>query len=189
VKRTSQINPANSRRQRGLTAIELLMYLAVAGIVILIALPAASLLIERHRLKSTSGHLVSGLYLAKSEAQTRASTVKICPSQDSRSCRSDGDWSSGWVIYSDGNGDGVAQEIEVLEVFEAPEDHVRIHASGATRTTAAFTATGLVGNNDSAHGEFVLCPAHSGSGTRVIEVDADGWVSVQSAGSEKCRSS
>jgi type IV fimbrial biogenesis protein FimT len=189
MKPTAPFNPVFRRWQRGITAIELLMYLAVAGIVILIAVPATSMLIERHRLKSTSGHLVSGLYLAKSEAQNRASTVKVCPSEDGKSCRTNGNWSSGWVVYSDGNGDGVVQEIELLEAFEAPQGHVRILASGATRDTAAFTATGLVGNNDSSRGEFVICPAHSGPDPRLIEIDADGWVSMQSADSGKCGNS
>jgi len=172
-----------------MTAIELLMYLAVMGLVILLAVPASSMLVERHRLKSTSGHLVSGLYLAKSEAQARASTVRVCPSEDGISCRPNGDWSSGWVVFSDGNGDGVPQEIEVLDTFQATRDHVHILASGATRDSAAFTATGLVGSDESSRGRFVLCPARLHSDPQVIEIDADGWVSVQLAHEDGCGNS
>jgi len=172
-----------------MTAIELLMYLAVLAIIILVTVPATSMLLERHRLQSTSGHLVNGLYLAKNEAQTRASTVRICPSEDGRSCQPNGDWSSGWVVFSDGNGDGMPQDIEVLEAFRAPRDQVHILASGATRDSAAFTATGLVGSDESSSGRFVLCPARFHSDPRIIEIDADGWVSVQSAREEGCSSS
>jgi type IV fimbrial biogenesis protein FimT len=173
-------------RQRGMTAIELLIGLAVATVVLLVAIPGTSLLIERHRLKSASTDLVSSLYLARSEAQIRASTVKVCPSDDGRSCRSDGDWTRGWLVFSDGNGDDVVQDIELLEAFESPGESVRIMASGAARNRAAFTATGLVREHDAASGRLVVCPVEHSAPSRVIAIDADGWVSMEPGTTRAC---
>jgi type IV fimbrial biogenesis protein FimT len=161
-----------------MTAIELLIGLAVLAIVALVAIPGSSMLIDSYRLKSASSNLVDGLYLARSEAQNRASTVKVCPSDDGRHCRADGDWSHGWLVFSDGNGDGVVQEIELLEAFEAPGGHVRIVASGAAQKIAAFTSAGLVRDNGSASGEFIFCTENSSTAPRVVAIDSEGWVSV-----------
>jgi type IV fimbrial biogenesis protein FimT len=169
-----------------MTAIELLMWLAVAAVVLLIAIPGGSMLIERHRLKSASADLISSLYLARSEAQVRASMVKVCPSADRRTCRTDGDWSKGWLVFSDGNGDGIVQEIELLESFEAPGKNVQIRASGAARDRAAFTATGLVRDHGSARGRLALCPKGRGSGSQVISIDADGWVRMEPSDRTAC---
>jgi type IV fimbrial biogenesis protein FimT len=175
-----------SRNQRGMTAIELLIALAAVGLVILISVPGASMLIEHYRLKSTSSDLVSGLYLARAEAISRASTVRVCPSDDGTSCRTDGNWSTGWLVYTDGNGDGLVQDIELLEAFAAPNEHVHIVALGAAQKAAAFTPTGLVQNNGAAKGEFVLCYGENNS-AKAILIDPDGWVSLIPTDGRVCR--
>jgi type IV fimbrial biogenesis protein FimT len=182
----SQTRNRDPRIPSGITAIELLIGLAVLVIVALLAIPGSSMLIESYRLKAASSQLVDGLYLARSEAQNRGSTVKVCPSDDGRSCRTDGDWSHGWLVFSDGNDDGVVQEIELLEAFEAPGAHVRIVASGAAQKAAGFTSAGLVRDNGSASGEFILCTENSRAASRVIEVDSEGWVSLASNDRPEC---
>ena len=176
---------SSNDNQRGLTAIELLIALAAVAVVILITVPGASMLIEHYRLKSTSSDLVSGLFLARAEAINRASTVRVCPSETGRSCRTDGDWSKGWLVYSDGNGDEVVQDIELLEAFAAPNERVHIVASGAAKKTAAFTPAGLVRDNGAAKGEFILCYGES-NGSKAIQIDPDGWVSLVPTDGRAC---
>lgn len=173
--------------QHAMTVVELLIALAVLGIVIIVAVPGSSLLVEQYRLRSVSSKLVDGLYLAKDEALRRASTVRICPSSDGRSCRTDGDWNTGWLVFSDGNADAMVQEIELLEAFTTPAGRVRIIASGAASAAAAFTANGLVRDNGAATGEFVICVGTTDPIARTIVVDADGWVFVESAGNSRCQ--
>ena len=179
---------ATNPEQDGLSAIDVMIAMSVLALVVLLAVPGSSLLIEQYRLRAASSQLVNDIYMARSEAQNRASTVKVCPSDDGRYCRMDGDWSHGWLVFSDGNGDGMVQDIELLEAFQAPGGHVRILASGATEKAAAFTSTGLVRENGSAIGEFILCPEKSSSSSRVIAVDADGWVSVDKSDNRVCQS-
>jgi len=174
-------------RPGGMTAIELLIGLSVLAIIVLIAVPGSGMLLGYYRLHTVSGELVDSLYLARNEALRRASTVRVCPSHDGKTCRSDGDWSDGWLVYSDGNADGKVQDIELLEAFEAPEKHVHIVATGAAETVAGFTAAGLVRENGSASAEFVLCPEDSSTNPRAILVDADGWVSVASTDGQSCQ--
>jgi type IV fimbrial biogenesis protein FimT len=169
-----------------MTVVELLIIVAALAVVILLAVPGSSMLIENYRLKSASSNLVEGLNLARGEALRRGSTVRVCPSSNGRFCRSDGDWAQGWLVYTDGNGDGVVQDIELIRAFEGPNVNVRIISRGAAETGAAFTVAGLVPANGSDTGEFVVCHAGSSRDARIILVDGEGWVSLASDSAGAC---
>jgi type IV fimbrial biogenesis protein FimT len=171
---------------QGMTVVELLIIVAALAVVILLAVPGSSMLVEHYRLKSASSNLVEGLNLARGEALRRGSTVRVCPSTNGRFCRSDGDWAQGWLVYSDGNGDGVVQDIELIQAFEGPNVNVRIMPQGAADASIAFTVAGLVPANGADSGEFVLCHAGSEREARTILVDAEGWVSLASVPTEAC---
>ena len=176
-------------RQTAFTAIELLIAVAAIGLLLLIAVPGSSMLIERHRLNAASNDLARGLSLARSEAIQRGSTVRLCPSNDGRGCRSDGDWSHGWLVFSDGNGDGVVQEIEFIEAFDGPADDVRIIGLGPVQKGAAFTLSGLmgdVGERSANGGEFLVCHVGSREAAKAVVIDAEGWVNVVPSGTANC---
>lgn len=164
--------------QHGLTVVELLIILASIAIVVMISVPGSTMVLEHFRLKAASSNLVNSLSLAKEEAVLRNSTVKICPSSNGRFCRTDGNWNHGWLVYSDGNGDGTVQEIELIKAFGAPSQKVRIVTTGAVENIASFTLAGLVPANDMQEGEFHICHEGLDSRAKVVSVDADGWVQV-----------
>ncbi len=169
---------AKTRRGQtlGLTVLELLITLAAIGIVVLIAVPGSDMLLEKYRLKSASSSMITGLELARMEAGTRGSTVILCPSSNGNTCRKDDNWNYGWLVFSDGNGNGKVEEIELIRSFEAPNEHIRIDAEGAVQQRAAFTATGLIGFNEAMSGQFRICLSNSRAPATVVGVDEDGWV-------------
>jgi type IV fimbrial biogenesis protein FimT len=169
-----------------MTVVELLIIVAALAVIILLVVPGSSMLIENYRLKSASSNLVEGLSLARGEALRRGSTVRVCPSSNGRSCRSDNDWAQGWLVYTDGNGDGVVQDIEFIRAFEGPNENVRIISRGAAEASAAFTVAGLVPANGSDNGEFVVCHTGSMRDARTILVDGEGWVSLASDSAGAC---
>jgi type IV fimbrial biogenesis protein FimT len=170
----------------GMTVVELLIIVAALAVVILLAVPGSSMLVEHYRLKAASSSLVEGLNLARGEALKRGSTVRVCPSSNGRFCRSDGDWAQGWLVYTDGNGDGVVQDIELIQAFAGPNANVRVISKGAAVTDVSFTVAGLVPANGSDSGEFVLCHAGSKRDAKTILVDAEGWVSLASDSAAAC---
>jgi type IV fimbrial biogenesis protein FimT len=186
------MNPGNSKSHRqspvleGMTVVELLIVVAALAVVILIAVPGSSILIENYRLKSASTALVEGLNLARGEALRRGSTVRVCPSSNGRFCRSDGDWTQGWLVYTDGNGDGTVQEIEMIQAFEGPNENVRVVARGAAESGVSFTVAGMSPDNGSNEAEIVLCHAGSDVDSRTIMIDGEGWVSLQSTPAGAC---
>ncbi len=160
--------------RRGFTMVELLIGIAAVALIFIIAGPNFSGMIQSHYLKSTSDQLLTSISLAQSEAARRHSTVRICPSSDGLSCRSDDNWNYGWVIFTDGNGNGLPDRIEILETYAAPSDRIRIKASGAFTGIASFSVAGLIRNNDSDVGVFRICPKAPNSGSRTVTVQQDG---------------
>jgi Tfp pilus assembly protein FimT len=172
--------------QHGLSVLELLIVFAAIAVVVLIAVPGSDMLLEKYRLKATYSELLGGLELAKSEAQKRASTVIMCPSSNGHSCRTDHNWNHGWLVFSDGNGNGTAQDIELIQAFEAPNQKIRIVAKRAVETTASFTLTGLVQQNGMQTGLFRICLQDSDAPPIVVIVDEEGWVQPVPVHEEVC---
>lgn len=98
----------NNRNNAGFTLIEAMITIAVLGILLSIAIPSFSKMIERNRIASATNEFMGALMLARSEAATRSIPMSICVSEDGVSCNTTlDDYSKGWVIFSDCNKDGV----------------------------------------------------------------------------------
>ena len=173
----------------GLTVLEMLIILAAIAVMVLIAVPGSDVLLEKYRLKTAHSKLLSGLELAKAEAQIRGSTVIMCPSSNGHSCRLDNNWNHGWLIFTDGNGNGTAQDIELIQAFGAPSHKIRIVARGAVEEAAAFTVTGLVEQNGTQAGMFRICLQDSDAAPVVVNVDDDGWAQYVPVHEEVCERS
>jgi type IV fimbrial biogenesis protein FimT len=170
----------------GLSALEMLIVFAAIAIVVLISVPGSTQLLEKYRLKSAESSLIKSLELARMEAQKRSSTVIVCPSSNGHSCRRDNNWDHGWVVFSDGNGNGTVQDIELVESFPAPHERITIEAAGATKSRASFTSTGLLGDHDAMTGQFTICMKGSSAAPRLFEVEADGWIKQVPPENETC---
>ncbi len=164
--------------QLGLTVVEVLIIFSAIAVVLLLTAPGVSALIQDRNVRNTAGDLYSSLILARDEAAKRHSTARMCPSSDGRTCRADGNWNRGWLVYSDGNANAKPEEMEIIQVFEPRGAKVRVSATGSVASAAAFTIEGLLENQKSGNGAFRICRAGSDSGSRKIIVDQNGWVDL-----------
>ncbi|MBB4130220.1 GspH/FimT family pseudopilin [Xanthomonas sp. 3075] len=113
---------------KGYTAVELLIVMALIGIMATICLPSFRTLIEWQRAQ-TRVHLLTGhLAMARSLAITHRIPVSVCPSIDGASCRSEREWSQGWILFKDPQRSGQPADVHSIVRVEqyAASDNISI---------------------------------------------------------------
>lgn len=91
------------KHQRGLNLLEVMIAVAMLGVVLTIGIPSYTHTTISNRLTTDTNDLVASLQFARSEAVTRGENVTICaasPALDA--CSGAADWSTGWVIVDQG---------------------------------------------------------------------------------------
>lgn len=95
------------RQEQGVTLVELLIVLVVTAVLLGLATPNLSGVLQRNQLLGQANELASALALARSEAVSRGQQAGICGSTDGAACANGTDWSNSSVlVFVDGNGNG-----------------------------------------------------------------------------------
>lgn len=170
----------------GFTLIELMVTLAVAGIVLALAVPSLRSILGGTGITATTNEFVSSIHTARSEAVKRGSRVGLCPSANSLAtdavCSTSATWSDGWFVFVDANEDGDRDDPgdELLLQMEA-------RSPGFTFTSAGNVLANLI--YFSADGKSITAADLPVTGTvsveygdenvRAITVSASGRVSTK----------
>lgn len=139
---------------QGLTALELLMVLAVFSVVLSVAIPSMRGLSASTHLSSAGNALVVGLQRARSEAVTTGRNSVLCPSLDGFRCEDTSDWSHGWLLYRDQNRNNRFDAGEpLLQVQHYESGKVSIRSNNGRRRVTYRS----LGESEGANTTFVLC--------------------------------
>lgn len=140
-------------RQLGFTATELLIALAVVGVLMSMAVPGFAALTRSVGLSSAANELLTALHLARSSAVLRGLPVAVCLTADDRTCVAAADGAaSGWLVFLPaGSSSAVSRPPvivgEVLTRFHLP-DRLTVSASRPTVTFWPVTRAGATSTFD-----------------------------------------
>lgn len=87
----------------GYSLVELLVVLTLASILLSIAVPSMTGMINTQRSTSLGNSFLAGLNLARNEAIKRNARTVLCKSADGQSCTTSGGWQQGWILFHDVN--------------------------------------------------------------------------------------
>ena len=91
----------------GFTLYELIIIIAILGIATAVAAPNLATMVANNRISASANDFVAALQFAKAETSSRVNPVTICKKNAAGDgCVGAGDWSQGWIVFSDANGDG-----------------------------------------------------------------------------------
>jgi prepilin-type N-terminal cleavage/methylation domain-containing protein len=87
-------------RSAGFNLIELLIVMAIAGILLAIGVPSMRDFVINTRRASTVNEMVALMQYARAEVVKRGGRMTICPSTNGTSCvASPTNWSAGWLLF------------------------------------------------------------------------------------------
>lgn len=132
------------KKHSGFTLVELMITIAIVGILLMVGLPSLKSSMQGSQLIATSNELLSALHLARSEAIKRNARVSICSSSNGAACSVSADWKNGWIVFVDAVGPGDLVNTGEACVAEGEDCLLRIHAGF---TDSKLTVSGVNTNN------------------------------------------
>jgi type IV fimbrial biogenesis protein FimT len=170
---------------KGFTLVELMVTIAIAGILVGIAIPSFTSIISSNRLTTSANELVTALNLARSEAVKRGRSVTVRKVDDKSRTHlgvttwASANWEQGWDVFTDVNENGEFDtgNDELLKTYAALSASYTLRGNNFSNFIR-FTPSGQSNTN----GSFVICNNSDGNNTpeantsRLIIVNSIGRV-------------
>lgn len=99
---------------KGVTLVELLVGLAAMALLLTVAVPSLSAMLQNIQRSTLTNDFLADLALARMEAIRRGQRVVMCKSASGASCSASGYWDQGWLLFVDSNNNGQRENTEQL---------------------------------------------------------------------------
>jgi len=144
----------------GFSLIELLIALAILGLLLGLGVPSYYDWIASRELANHAEYLAETLNHARSEAVKHSARVNLCKSADGMQCANTGTWSAGWIMFADDNIDGRIENAESLIRRDGPPGNgITVTANKPLDSYVSYTGFGYARllNGALQMGTFVVC--------------------------------
>lgn len=132
-------NRGKCQTSRGFTMLELLITIAILGILVGLAAPNYRNMMERHKVRSVLNDWKSSFYFAQSEALRLKDGVIFCASNaNGTGCSGSSDFSNGWLVLHEVAG----QDPEILQDSPRTDKKVEIIMDGSIATAGQLRFLG-----------------------------------------------
>ncbi|PJK12852.1 pre-pilin like leader sequence [Lysobacteraceae bacterium NML07-0707] len=114
-------------KDKGFTLVELMVTLAVLGVLVSVGYPSFQGVIRSNRVATTTNELVASVALARSTAIRTSLGAGICKSNDQNSCGGDGvSWNDGWLVWEDSNLNGKKDSGETILSYTQGRSNLQV---------------------------------------------------------------
>jgi type IV fimbrial biogenesis protein FimT len=132
------------RDTSGFTFLELVIALAVTGVLFSIVPTTFAGWIAGQQVANHARHLAESMEIARSEAIKHGYRVNLCRSVDGRQCATAaGGWESGWLMFVDDNNNGEIDDEETVLRSEGPaQNAITVHSNRPVQDYISYTSLG-----------------------------------------------
>ena len=173
------------RGHRGITFVELLLVIAILGILTAATLPVWEQLLAKIAVRSNYNLFMAHLFLARSEAIKRETAVTLCPSVDGRHCLEDHRaWAIGYVLFVNPTSkDQPTDSAQIIADHHSNNSRISIATSSHLRNRITFLPSGR-----SWFSNTTITVCHEGRLTagRAIVVSGNGRIRKASTAVDPC---
>ncbi|MFK7892805.1 MAG: GspH/FimT family pseudopilin [Granulosicoccus sp.] len=164
------------RLYKGFTLTEMMLTLAIAGILLAIGVPSFSEVVRNGQISSQYNRIVGSLLLARSEAVKGPSQVTLCARRTVgvNECGDSDDWANGWLVFVDNTiaaGEteaSIDSNDQILRVETALNTgYTTVVLGSATGSAAAATSASFIryttdGDTEWASASIMICDSERG---------------------------
>ncbi len=155
-----------SRRTSGFTFLQLIICLAVLGVLLSLALPALHGAVAETHSSSVRTALYDSVVAGGNHATITSTETVVCASSDGQRCSGSKDWSGGWIVFGDRDGNRERGQQETLVRKQQALEHDTRLRSTSGRTRLVFQP---LGSNAGSNATFTLCDKRgAGQATSVV---------------------
>jgi type IV fimbrial biogenesis protein FimT len=173
------------RKSKGFTLFELVVVIAIVGILASIGTSSFKYVTTSNRITSEINGLLGDMQFARSQAVKTGSPVSVCPITISNQtvCSGNSTWTGGWIVFLDLNGNGTVDAADLIIRTQKAISPDTMVSSSTTFQYITFNREGYGSNGLTAWATVILDsnPVNT-QWRRCLAVSAVGALSVERSG-------